>query len=140
MVSVLLDTCVLSEIHRSGGDARVRAAVDTYRSSELYFSVITIGEIAKGLSILSPGRRRSGLEEWLREIESEHSDRILPIGIEVARIWGEQSASNSREGRPVEAADGLIAATARYYEMPVMTRNVRHFQQADLEIINPWST
>ena len=140
MVSVLLDTCVISEVQRPGGSAQVRAAVDRYASIELHFSVITIGEIAKGLALLSPGKRRSGLEEWLREIEEEHSDRILPISLEVARLWGVQSANNIRSGSPVADADGLIAATAHFYELPVMTRNVRHFQQAGVEIINPWAS
>ena len=140
MVSVLLDTCVISEVQQAGGDLRVRAAVDAYESNELYFSVITIGEITKGLALLSPGRRRSALEEWLREIEFEHSDRILPINLEVARIWGEQAARNDRDGLVVADADSLIAATARFYAMPVMTRNVRHFQQAGVEILNPWSS
>lgn len=138
MVSVLLDTCVISELQRVGGDPRVRAAVDTYESIELYFSVITIGEITKGLVLLAPGRKRSALEEWLQEIESEHSDRILPINLEVARLWGAQTARNIRDGSPVADADGLIAATARFYEIPVMTRNVRHFLQTGVQIINPW--
>jgi predicted nucleic acid-binding protein len=138
MVSVLLDTCVISEIRRMGGDPRVRAAVDAYASFELYFSVITIGEITKGLVLLAPGRKRSALEEWVQEIESEHSDRILPINLEIARLWGAQTAKNILDGSPVADADGLIAATAQYHQLPVMTRNVRHFLQTGVRIINPW--
>lgn len=120
------------------GDPRVRAAVDAFDSHELYFSVITIGEIAKGVELLSPGRRRAALEVWLQEIEVEHGDRIVPVTLEVARRWGEQAARNAREGLVAADADGLIAATAGVFGMPVMTRNVRHFQQAGVDVLNPW--
>ncbi len=139
MVRILLDTCVLSEMQRYGGDPRVQAAVRAYSSNDVYFSVITIGEISKGLSLLPLGQRREVLEAWLQKTEIEYRDRILAIDIDVARVWGEIAAQNSRAGTPVDAADGLIAATAHYYQLPVMTRNVRHFLQAGLEIINPWS-
>lgn len=138
MVRVLLDTCVLSELRRDGGDPSVQAAVRAYASNDVYFSVITIGEISKGLSLLPSGQRREALETWLQKTEIEYRDRILPIGIDVARIWGELAAQNSRAGTPVDAADGLIAATAQYHQLPVMTRNVRHFQPTGVQIINPW--
>lgn len=138
MVSVLLDTCVLSEMQRYGGNPNVQAAVRAYSSNDVYFSVITIGEISKGLSLLPLGQRREALEVWLQETEIEYRDRILPIGIDVARLWGEIAALNSRAGTPVDAADGLIAATAQYHRLPVMTRNVRHFLQTGVRIINPW--
>jgi predicted nucleic acid-binding protein len=136
MVNVLIDTCVVSEVQRPQGDPRVRAAFELLDNEQMYFSVITIGEIARGLSLLAPGRRRTSLVAWLAEIESNYEDRILPVDLEVAKIWAEESARNSREGRTVADADGLIAATAIRFQMPVMTRNVRHFRGA--EIINPW--
>lgn len=138
MVRVLLDTCVLSELQRYGGDPRVQAAVRAYSSNDVFFSVITIGEISKGLSLLPSGQRREALERWLQKTEIEYRDRILPIGIDVARRWGELAAQNARAGTPVDAADGLIAATAHYHQLPVMTRNVRHFLQTGVQIINPW--
>lgn len=138
MVRVLLDTCVLSELRRPGGDPKVQAAVRAYASNDVYFSVITIGEISKGLSLLPLGQRREALQIWLQKTEIEYRDRILPIGIDVARLWGELAAQNARAGTPVDSADGLIAATAHYHQLPVMTRNVRHFLQTGVQIINPW--
>lgn len=138
MVSVLIDTCVLSEIQKPSGDARVYAAVDRLPAEELFFSVITVGEIARGLALLPDGRRKESLISWLDEIVTEHKKRILPIDLEIAKIWGDLSAHNVRNGRNIADADQLIAATAVYYQMPVMTRNIRHFEANSVEIINPW--
>lgn len=139
MVRTLIDTCVISEVQRPQGDARVRDAFACLAMEDIYFSVITIGEIAKGLALLDTGRRRTSLEAWLMEIETAHDDRILPVDLRVARIWGELVARNGREGRVVADADGLIVATAICHRMPLMTRNVRHFQGAGIQIIDPWS-
>lgn len=116
----------------------MQAAVRAYSSNDVYFSVITIGEISKGLSLLPSGQRREALAIWLQKTEIEYRDRILPIGIDVALLWGELAAQNARAGTPVDAADGLIAATAHYHQLPVMTRNGRHFLQTGVQIINPW--
>lgn len=116
----------------------MQSAVRAYSSNDIYFSVITIGEISKGLSLLPSGQRREALERWLQITEIEYRDRILPIDIDVARQWGEIAAQNAQAGTPVDMADGLIAATALCYRLPVMTRNVRHFRQVGLELINPW--
>ncbi len=138
MARTLIDTCVVSEIQRPQCDPRVRAAFELLSTEDIWFSVITIGEIAKGLAMLAPGRRRSHLEAWLSEIVAVHADRILAVDLDVAMIWGEESAQNGREGRIIADADGLIIATAIRHRMPVMTRNVRHFRSSGLEIIDPW--
>ncbi len=135
----LIDTCVISEVQRPQGNQRVRAAFERLATDDIYFSVITIGEITKGLALLDPGRRRAILEAWLYDIESVYEDRILPIDLETARIWGQESVRNIRSGRVVNDADGLIAATAIRHRLPVMTRNVRHFHGTGLDIIDPWS-
>ena len=138
-MSVLLDTCVLSEAQRPKPDIRVIVAIERLNSSEIYFSVITIGEIVRGITLLDPGHRRSGLEAWLREIETDHRDQVLPVDSEVARLWGHASAHLARQGVVIADADILIAATALRYELPVMTRNVRHFRHLDVQVIDPWS-
>lgn len=138
MVRTLVDTCVISEVQRPHGDPRVRIAFDRIATDDIYFSAITIGEITKGLSLLDPSRRRASLEAWLYDIETIYDDHILPIDLEVARIWGQQSAQNIRSGSVVNDADGLIAATAIRHRLPVMTRNVRHFLHTGVQIINPW--
>lgn len=138
-MNILIDTCVISEIQRPNPDPRVLATFDDVNSDEIFLSVITIGEIARGIEMLDPGRRRASLEAWQREIEWDHVNQILPVDIDVARLWGEASARLARRGIVLSDADGLIAATARRYELPIMTRNVRHFQHLELQIINPWA-
>jgi hypothetical protein len=105
---------------------------------EIQFSALTIGEITKGIVVLEYGPQRLRLQTWLADIERDYADQILPVDREVARIWGETSARLRRIGITIEVADGLIAATAAYYALPLMTRNVRHFQQTGVQIINPW--
>lgn len=138
-MNVLLDTCVISEIRRPNANPRVVNAVEGIDESAIYLSAITIGEIVRGIERLESGRRRSGLEVWLEEIERNWNKRILPIDSAVARIWGEVSARLARSGIVVTDADGLIAASAIHYEIPVMTRNVRHFQHWGIRVIDPWS-
>lgn len=74
----------------------MQSAVRAYSSNDIYFSVITIGEISKGLSLLPAGQRREALERWLQITEIEYRDRILPIDIDVARQWGEIAAQNAQ--------------------------------------------
>jgi toxin FitB len=137
-VSVLLDTCVVSELQRPRGNPRVRGRVERFESDQLFLSAITIGELSKGVSLLSSGERKSRLIAWLDELEREFANRILPVDIEVARLWGELTARAQRNGETIPATDGLIAATALRHGLQVMTRNSRHFAAAGVLIDDPW--
>jgi predicted nucleic acid-binding protein len=105
---------------------------------DTFISVVTIGEIAKGIELLPEGRRRNSLVAWLREIEAEYGEQILPCDIEIARVWGELTGRAQRQGHTIAAADGLIAATAIYHRLSLATRNVRHFIATGVSLINPW--
>lgn len=135
---VLLDTCVLSEIRKPNGDRNVRQAVAEIADDNLYISVITIGEIAKGIELLDDGRRKGTLQSWLQTLKQDYDDRLLAIDFEAAHIWGELTATAQKRGRVVSAADGLIAATARRHGLHVMTRNVADFEPTGVMLINPW--
>jgi predicted nucleic acid-binding protein len=137
-VNVLVDTCVVSELQRSAPDKRVVEAIERLSDQEIHFSVITIGEITKGIALLEPGQQRLRLQRWLHGIEQDYAGQILPVDREVARLWGEASARFRRIGVTVPVADGLIAATAVHHALPLMTRNVRHFQSMDIDVIDPW--
>jgi predicted nucleic acid-binding protein len=137
-VNVLLDTCVVSELQRSRGNPQVRARVERFESDQLFLSAITIGEISKGVSLLSSGEQKERLIAWLNELEQEFTNRILPVDIEVARLWGELTARAQRNGETIPAIDGLIAATAHRHGLQVMTRNSRHFAAAGVLIDDPW--
>jgi len=137
-VRILLDTCVLSELRKEQCHPGVYRSVEKAADEELFVSVITIGEIAKGVSLLGKGRRKSELQEWLQTIKQDYSDRILQIDLETVQIWGELTARAQKAGKTVAASDGLIAATALRHGLHVMTRNVNDFIPAGVLLTNPW--
>ena len=138
-MKVLLDTCVLSEIRHPRGNPAVRKAVLAFRDQDLFISVITLGELTKGIALLDPGRRQQELSTWLLGLEQQFSDRILDITSDVVRIWGGLTAASQRIGQVVSATDGLIAATAVHHRLNVMTRNIEDFAPTGVDLINPWA-
>jgi hypothetical protein len=136
---VLLDTCVLSELQRTRGNPAVREAVEGLDSEDLFVSVLSIGEIAKGVALVKDTGRRQKLAAWLAELEHFHAERLLPLDPETARIWGDFTALAQKAGRPLAAVDGLIAATAQRHGLHVMTRNVADFEITKIQILNPWA-
>ena len=135
---ILLDTCVVSEIQRPKGNAAVRQRVEDTLSKDLFLSVLTVGELVKGISVLDAGQRKDGLDRWLLSLEQEYTDRILPVDVETARIWGELTAAAQKRGKTISVPDGLIAATAIRHGLHVMTRNVSDFEETEAMLINPW--
>lgn len=135
---ILLDTCVLSELQSPHGDPRVRARVAEVDPNTLYLSVVTIGELAKGIALLPTSDRRRQLAAWLLGLEQRFAASILPVDTDVASIWGELTAHARLQGIQVPAADGQIAATARRHGLHVMTRNTRDFAATGAPIIDPW--
>lgn len=138
-MKTLVDTCVLSEAQRPQGDRRVREKLMAIDDQDFYLSVITIGEVVKGIGRLEASNRKTELETWIRNIEDHHADRILPIDLRVARIWGDITAKAKSIGETIPAADGLIAATALHHDLVVMTRNTAHFEVSGVRMINPWA-
>lgn len=134
----LIDTCVLSELRRPTGSARVAASFAVLADDEVFLSVLTIGELRKGIDRLRAGKKKRGLEQWLRQLVAVASDRILPINLETAVLWGELAAKLEKTGRPLPAIDCLIAATAIQHGLHLMTRNVADFEPTGVLLINPW--
>lgn len=134
----LLDTCVVSEIQRRQGDERVKARVRSFDVTQVYLSAVTLGEISYGIARLNQGKQRRSYEMFLETLENEYGEHILPIGGDVAKIWGELTAEAQKKGSNIEMADGLIAATAIYHGLYVVTRNVRHFLPTGVRILDPW--
>ena len=135
---VLLDTCVLSELRRPKGHAAVRRAVEALDDRDLFVSVLSVGEMAKGIGLLKDGERRGLLQSWLQTLERAYQDRILPVDLETSHIWGEITAAAQKGGRIIAAGDGLIAATALRHGLHVMTRNTADFSVAGVLLLNPW--
>lgn len=135
---ILLDTCVLSELRKPDGHAGVRKAVEEIASENIFISVVSIGEVVKGIALLKDGKRKRGLQSWVQALERYYADQLLHIDLETAQIWGELTASAQKAGKAVSAIDGFMAATALRHGLRVMTRNAADFEHAGALLINPW--
>ena len=138
MVKGLLDTCVVSELLSPRGNPNVARSVQRIDDANLFLSVLTIGEITKGLHRLANGRRRTAIEFWLATVQSTYGERMLPVDAAVARMWGELSARARSRGVALPVTDGLIAATALVQGLTVVTRNVKDFADTGVVLIDPW--
>ena len=136
---VILDTCVLSEIRHPQGKKSVKDAVDTLPDEDLFVSVITVGEIVKGISLLEDSKRKQELLSWIQALEIHYSERILNIDLETTHIWGEITAKSQKAGKIVSASDGLIAATALRHGIHLMTRNITDFEPTGVMLLDPWT-
>jgi predicted nucleic acid-binding protein len=139
MSGFLLDTNCISEAVRVNPEPRVLAWIETADESLLYLSVLTLGEVRKGVAALSPGRRRTKLETWLElELRARFSGRILSIDAGVADRWGLLAAAAKRQGKALSVIDGLLAATALHHNLTIVSRNVSDFVDLPVAIVNPW--
>lgn len=135
----LLDTNVVSELVANQPASQVVRWTAAQRPERLFLSVITLGELAKGVSRLDLGRRRERLARWLAEdLPAQFVGRLLPFDQVAAVRWGEMTAEAERGGRPRPAVDLQIAATAACAGLGVATRNTADFEGTGLEIVNPW--
>ncbi len=139
MSGYLLDTNCISELVRLKPEPRVMAWMQAAEETLLYLSVLTLGEIRKGLAGLPQGRRRTHLETWLEiELGARFAGRILPIDVSVADRWGLLAATAKREGKTLSTIDGLLAATALHHNLTVVSRNVSDFADTRVQVLNPW--
>ena len=135
-MSYLLDTNVLSELRRKTPDAGVSTWFAQRPASSLYLSVLTLGELRKGIEGVRESARRLALTDWVQsELSMFFLGRILDVDAQVADRWGKLVAS---AGRPVPAIDSLLAATALVHGLSMVTRNAKDFESLGLEVINPW--
>lgn len=143
MSDFLLDTNVLSEFIRPDNkpDHRVKHWFEAADPDSLYASVMTFGEIKRGIEKLSLGKRRSQLEAWLaKDLHEWFENRLLSIDEAIANRWGILSAAAQRAGRPIAVIDGLLCATALENILTVVTRNTTDFMHAGVPVLNPWQT
>lgn len=137
-MSYLVDTNVISELVRPTPDERVMGWFRTVPESALYLSVLTLGEIRKGVEKTANRRRRESLRLWLeQDLSARFEERLLPVTRGVADRWGRLLAEVER---PVAAIDSLLAATALHHELRLVTRNVEDFRFPGLDLVNPWGT
>jgi hypothetical protein len=136
-MSYLLDTNVLSELVRPKPNDTVLAWFADVPDESLYISVLTLGEIRKGVEGVPDAKRKEKLRVWLEHTLPEwFGSRVLSVDADVAEKWGRLQANAQR---PVPAIDSLLAATALHHELRMVTRNAKDFNYAGLEVINPWN-
>ena len=134
-MSLLVDTCVLSELVKPRPSQRVSEWFDAAPPDTLFVSVLTFGEIRKGIEKLPDGRRRARIVAWLEtDLPKWFEDRILSIDAGVADEWGRLMAQSGN----IPAIDGLIAATALRHRLAVVTRNEADFAATGVDLLNPW--
>jgi toxin FitB len=132
----LLDTNVISETRKSRADAGVMAFLSAADSAGLYLSVLTLGELRKGVAAKRRTDPSAGeqLGLWVDGIEANFADRLLSVDVQTARLWGELSASRS-----LPAVDTLIAATAIDHGLTLVTRNIRDIELTGVSLVDPWT-
>ncbi len=133
---LLLDTNVLTELRKGArANLRVRTWVESLEPDDVALSVLTIGEIRRGIENIrqrdAPAAR--ALDRWLRRLILEHADRILPVDGAVSEEWGRLNVPD-----PLPVVDGLLAATARVHGLVLATRNVKDVARTGVEVINPF--
>ena len=138
-MSWLLDTCVISEYAKKSPTPKVIEWLDEQDEASLFISVISLGEIEKGIlklrSLDAP--RSQKLSAWLGLVQQRFSGRILPLDSATLHAWAQFSSSAELAGTPLAVMDGLIMATAQCHGLTVVTRNVNDFALFP-QILNPW--
>lgn len=136
---ILLDTNVISEPMRPEPDPRVLTWLDSQHPSSLHLSTITAAELLAGVAKLPVGRKRAAVARAVTQIiETDFHGRVLPFDTRAAVAYAAIREERARRGRPIGMADAMIAATARDRHLSVATRNLKDFEGAGVDLINPW--
>jgi predicted nucleic acid-binding protein len=138
-VGYLLDTCLLSEVWKASPNRGVMDWLGSSSEDQLFLSVLSLGELKKGIERLAVGRKKQTLTRDYGALRSRFSSRILPVTDVVAERWGEIAANATSAGRHLHVVDGLVAATALVFGLTVVTRNVSDFDTTAVPLLNPWT-
>jgi|SRR5579859_33896 len=139
MNGYLLDTNCISEAVRPRPEPRVMSWLRAADEAMLFLSVLTLGEIRKGVASLAQSRRRTLLESWLNtELRARFSARILVVDAAIADRWGLLAARAKKKGQTLSTIDGLLAATAIHHNLTIVSRNENDFGGMQVQVLNPW--
>jgi tRNA(fMet)-specific endonuclease VapC len=140
-VKYILDTDVVSELVARTPNPRVMAWLDSLDPDDVYLSIITVGELARGIEKLADSKRKALLRRWLQDdLLVRFDGHILPLELGVIFVWAPLVARLENTGRPLPALDSFIAATALSHESALVTRNEADFAKTGVRIVNPWKT
>jgi predicted nucleic acid-binding protein len=139
MNGFLLDTNIISELIKARPEPKVAAWLESTDESLVHLSVLTLGEIRKGIAALPRTSRRGALERWLEtSLRRRFAGRILPVDEAIADRWGRIAGASSLKGKPLPVIDGLLAATALHHDLILATRNSDHAAATGASVFNPW--
>ncbi len=138
-MNYILDTNIVSELIAKQPNQTVIEWIKTLNPENLLLSVITIGEIRKGIAKLPESVRKKNIQDWFNgELLIDFEERILPINLPVILLWGELVGKLEKKGRKLPTLDSLIAATTKYHNCTLVTRNAKDFEGIDILVINPF--
>jgi len=139
-VTWLLDTNILSELVKPRPDSKVEAWARAQSPLDLALSVLTLGELEKGIATLAVGTRRTQLSQWAHsEVPRQFFGRLLPVDAAVAVAWGQLAGIAHTAGRPLPAIDGLLLATAQVFGLTLVTRNVSDCAERGVPVYDPFT-
>ena len=135
----LIDTCVISELNRKAPTKQVVAWVREQDEPSLFISVLTFGELEKGIAKVNDDKRRQTLRDWVdHDLKRRFAGRVLPFDYETACRWGEITGKAEKEGSPIPVLDGQLAATALTHGMTFVMRNTSDVASSSVPTLNPW--
>ncbi|MCJ8502427.1 type II toxin-antitoxin system VapC family toxin [Desulfatitalea alkaliphila] len=138
-MNYLLDTCLISELAKSEPNQKVVDWVLSENETHFYVSVLTFGEIHKGIEKLPRSKRKETLRVWIEdELKTRFQNRIIGIDMDVSLLWGKIQCLAEKKGKPMLAIDALIAATGIAHDLTVVTRNGTDIAQSGVKLLNPW--
>jgi len=138
-MNYLLDTCVISELIKKSPSQKVVEWVSQVEETDLFISVLTIGEIHKGIEKLPKSKKKEKLHKWVNyNLQERFENRIISFDLQTATIWGKIQAHSEALGKPLPAIDGQIAATGISYDLTVVTRNTPDMEVSGVSLLNPW--
>lgn len=138
-MNFLIDTCCISELVSRRPESNVLEWFEVHDELNLFLSVITLGELRKGIEKLPDSTKKRKLNLWVKDdLLTRFRNRILNISFEEVNKWGEVLAEAEKSGRPIPAIDALIASTALVHDLAVVTRNTKDMELTGVELINPW--
>ena len=134
----LLDTCVIAEYQKPAPDIKVINWLAAQIEESLFLSVLTVGEIEKGIARLPASKRKNSLETFLENLVTRFDRRILNLDTLILRRWGRLTGSLEKKGRVSPIVDSLLAATALEYNLTIVTRNTADFAETGATVLNVW--
>ena len=138
-MNYLLDTCLISELAKSKPNRKVVDWVLSENETSFYVSVLTFGELHKGVEKLPESKKKEELRIWIEDtLKNRFQNRIIGIDMRVSILWGKIQCGAEQKGKPMPAIDALIAATGIAHDLTVVTRNVPDMEQSGVKLFNPW--